>query len=529
MESPRTSSPSPASGLTSALPFLDQLLADQQELHTPPRTPIVAISEKVDAGEIRTNTYRHLIPLSKPKQGEQYAFQVELDKCTSCKACVAACHSLNGLEDNEAWRDVGLLLGGKDAPGWQQTVTSACHHCLEPECMHGCPVKAYEKNEETGIVRHLDDQCIGCQYCMLKCPFDVPKYSSRLGIVRKCDMCHQRLAVGESPACVQACPSGAIKIITVDQAELRREREAERGFLTGAPSPAITLPTTQFIGREVPASAKPADQDRLVTADPHLPLVFMLTLTQAGVGALLVPFLLSAEADASAAVIAGLLLFFTGLSCAVLHLGRPLGAWRFFLGLKTSWLSREILSFSLYAPVALSAGLAFLVSRWGSEGNALPAFVDAVAKHGFTVAAILGLIAVFTSVMIYHDTKRANWHWTSTAPAFFGTTIAFAGLFLGASHPAWVLLLAVPLIVDAMNLLPLRSAESAWSPAHHRARLLWHPLRKWTVARFVCGALALCLAFVSLSLGGLFLLAGELLSRALYFRGVHSPKMTGSF
>ena len=56
---------------------------------------------------------------------------------------------------------------------------------------------AYDKDPETGIVRHLDDQCIGCQYCVLKCPYDVPKYSERLGIVRKCDMCVGRLRAGE--------------------------------------------------------------------------------------------------------------------------------------------------------------------------------------------------------------------------------------------------------------------------------------------------------------------------------------------
>jgi formate dehydrogenase iron-sulfur subunit len=81
--------------------------------------------------------------------------------------------------------------------------------------MNGCPVLAYEKDAKTGIVRHLDDQCIGCQYCVLKCPYEVPRYSSRLGIVRKCDMCANRLSVGEAPACVQSCPSAAIKITVV--------------------------------------------------------------------------------------------------------------------------------------------------------------------------------------------------------------------------------------------------------------------------------------------------------------------------
>src|SRR5262249_30553233 len=106
--------------------------------------------------------------------GQQYAFSVDLDACTGCKACVSACHSLNGLDDHETWRHIGTLQGGTTRHPIQQTVTTACHHCLEPACQQGCPVGAYEK--DTGIVRHLDDQCIGCQYCILKCPYDVPQY-----------------------------------------------------------------------------------------------------------------------------------------------------------------------------------------------------------------------------------------------------------------------------------------------------------------------------------------------------------------
>src|SRR5262249_12037778 len=127
--------------------------------------------------------YRDLIPLSAPRQGEQYAFEVDLDACSGCKACVTACHNLNGLEDEELWRSVGLLHGGTTKLPVVQHVTTACHHCVEPACLHGCPVNAYEKDLVTGIVRHLDDQCIGCQYCILKCPYDVPKYSHAKGIV----------------------------------------------------------------------------------------------------------------------------------------------------------------------------------------------------------------------------------------------------------------------------------------------------------------------------------------------------------
>ena len=156
--------------------------------------------------------YSDLIPLAFPGEGEQYAFEVGLDACSGCKACVAACHSLNGLEEHELWRSVGLLHGGSTDSAVLQHVTTACHHCLEPACLNGCPVEAYEKDPETGIVHHLDDQCIGCRYCMLTCPYDVPQYSQSKGIVRKGDLCADRLEVGEAPACVQACPNGAIRI-----------------------------------------------------------------------------------------------------------------------------------------------------------------------------------------------------------------------------------------------------------------------------------------------------------------------------
>src|SRR5690242_11312730 len=88
--------------------------------------------------------YRNLIPLSQPIAGEQYAFVVDLDRCSGCKACVSACHSLNGLEEGEMWRSVGTLIG-EDSP-YLQTITSSCHHCVDPACASGCPVLAYEKD-----------------------------------------------------------------------------------------------------------------------------------------------------------------------------------------------------------------------------------------------------------------------------------------------------------------------------------------------------------------------------------------------
>src|SRR6267378_5950456 len=208
------------------------LLGEQQELPFAERFAQTQASSQFQ----QSRFYRELIPDRQPNPGEQLAFQVNLDACTGCKACVSACHSLNGLDEDETWRDVGLLIGHDPGAPYQQHITTACHHCVDPACLNGCPVLAYEKDPVTGIVRHLDDQCIGCQYCVLKCPYDVPKYSKKRGIVRKCDMCSSRLAVGEAPACVQACPNEAIRITTVKKADIAAA--ARRGeFLPGAPDP----------------------------------------------------------------------------------------------------------------------------------------------------------------------------------------------------------------------------------------------------------------------------------------------------
>jgi formate dehydrogenase iron-sulfur subunit len=221
------------------LSALEWVLHDQQVL-----TAVDRFAKKHDAAELLSGlrTYRELIPPAKPGVGQQYAFDVDLDLCTGCKACVTGCHNLNGLDDNEVWRTVGLLHGGTTKGPAQQTVTTACHHCLDPACMNGCPVKAYEKDPVTGIVKHLDDQCIGCQYCIFMCPYDAPKYNKARGIVRKCDMCSDRLEHGEAPACVQSCPNEAIRITVVDRTEAIQATEAN-AFLPGAPAPSDTLPT----------------------------------------------------------------------------------------------------------------------------------------------------------------------------------------------------------------------------------------------------------------------------------------------
>src|SRR6266852_4186142 len=221
--------------------LIDELLTEQQRL-----TPVERFSRRHADGAVpaQAKYYRDLIPLTKPQPGQQYAFEVHLDKCSGCKACVSACHRMNGLDDGEVWRDTGLLFSDDWRHPFQQTVTTACHHCADPACLNGCPVLAYDQDPVTGIVR-------------------------------KCDMCAGRLAVDEAPACAQACPSEAIRITVVDRAEIAAH--ARRGtYLPATPDPVYTLPTTQYKSlRPLPANLLAGDHARVTPASPHLPRVFM--------------------------------------------------------------------------------------------------------------------------------------------------------------------------------------------------------------------------------------------------------------
>lgn len=396
--------------------LIDELLAEQQRL-----TAVERFAWHHERGAIsaQAKLYRELLPAHAPGEGEQYAFAVDLDACSGCKSCVTACHNLNGLEEGETWRSVGLLHGGTEEDPFQQAVTTSCHHCLEPACLEGCPVLAYEKDPVTGIVRHLDDQCIGCQYCILKCPYDVPKYSHKRGIVRKCDMCASRLAVGEPPACAQACPNGAIRITVVSQKEIRAEAQ-EGLFLPGSPDPVYTQPTTRYISeRGLPSEVSPGDAHSLRPSHSHPALVTMLVLTQLSVGAFCIQGLLRGLFQANlmmklstvhslVALGVGLL----ALGTSTLHLGRPLHAWRAFIGLRTSWLSREIIVFGLFALLAILDAASFVIKPLRGLDSA-----------GLGAAVVgTGLFGVFCSVMIYHETRRVFWRGLPVALKFYGTT-----------------------------------------------------------------------------------------------------------
>jgi formate dehydrogenase iron-sulfur subunit len=546
--------------------LVDALLADQGDLSAVER--FSQLHDSIDTDLIDTAAqakyYRSLLPVSRPRQGQQYAFEVDLDRCSGCKSCVAACHSLNGLDEHETWREVGLLHGGTAELPILQHATTACHHCLEPACLSACPVRAYEKHPETGIVQHLDDQCIGCQYCMFACPYDVPKYNARLGIVRKCDMCSQRLAVDEAPACVQACPHEAIRISLVTHQEIVANCETN-SFLPGAPEPTITFPATNYkTARALPRNLLPADYHSVKREHAHWPLIVMLVLTQLSVGGFLIDFVmrmvqgvgtLAAARSATALAFAVI-----AMAASVFHLGRPRFAYRAILGLRTSWLSREILAFTLFTGVAVAySALTFFRARQNPQ--AMEIFLG-VGVAGF------GLAGIACSVMVYAVTRRTFWNASSTALKFLLTTTVLgaaatlatslaAAVWPGATssgdvmdaygQPLCLLLvvsMAAKLVVEGAVFRHLRQKQA--SALRRSAELMRGELVAVVQSRFICGFVGgIALPCMLLQIGfappdnsrlliglvaiALFAacLAGELLERYLFFTAVSQPKMPG--
>ncbi len=527
--------------------LIDKLLSDQKKL-----TAIERFSQKHEslASPAQAEHYKDLIPIRKPSTGEQYSFSVDLDKCTGCKACVVACHSRNGLDETESWRDVGKIIS--PSTNALQTVTTTCHHCADPACLSGCPVKAYEKMPDTGIVRHLDDQCIGCEYCSLTCPYDVPKYNKDLGIVRKCDMCHDRLAEGEAPACVQSCPNGAIKIELVETKEIYANAEKEERIIAGAFNSNYTFPSTKFISRRgVPADMKAVDEESIEASHKHTPLSWMLMLTQVSVGLSLVACVargivpsLAIETE-MAWLIGAVLLGMIGLGASLLHLGSPFGAWRVFLGLKTSWLSREVVMFGAWMP-ALKVYLGLLLVKQYQEK--LPIWIPEVQDWMILLAGVgasaLGLASVFCSIMVYAVTKRDFWKFKRTVLRFGGTMLT-GGLsaslliysLVHAEVPVFLLVLTAvawfaKIGIEGASLLPVKQAN--WSTEKKSALIQLVTLRQTLLVRgilftllavaSVCAALNPVFAIVGL----LALLVGEWLAKQLFFQAVETLKMPGN-
>lgn len=177
----------------------------------------------------------------------QYAFYFDGSRCTGCKTCEFACKDYYDLDANVQYRKVYECSGGKtekDADGYITTscfayyVSMSCNHCDDPACTKVCPTTAMHKDPETGLVSVNADKCIGCGYCHMACPYNAPKVDREKGHSVKCNGCADRVAAGEQPICVRACPARALEFGPVD----KMAKLGERANIAPLPAPSYTNP-----------------------------------------------------------------------------------------------------------------------------------------------------------------------------------------------------------------------------------------------------------------------------------------------
>ncbi|MBS6974663.1 MAG: 4Fe-4S dicluster domain-containing protein [Eggerthellaceae bacterium] len=196
---------------------------------------------------------------------------IDTKRCVGCNACTVACKMANNVPQDIFWTRA-LTDGGDmmDTPAGEfpdismRYITVSCQHCENPACAKVCPVGATYKDPETGVVRQDYDKCIGCRMCMSACPYtgvrsfnweeprypmdfalgdaDAPKHQKH--VVEKCIFCYQRLARGETPACMDLCPARARHFGDLDDpnsevSQLIKERSYEQLLPSEGTKPSV--------------------------------------------------------------------------------------------------------------------------------------------------------------------------------------------------------------------------------------------------------------------------------------------------
>ncbi|MBU9854933.1 formate dehydrogenase subunit beta [Rahnella bonaserana] len=181
---------------------------------------------------------------------QEVAKLIDVTTCIGCKGCQVACSEWNDLRD-----EVGINTGVYDNPmdlsakSWTVMRFSeveqngklewlirkdGCMHCADPGCLKACPAEGAILQYANGIVDFQSEHCIGCGYCIAGCPFNVPRINKQDNRAYKCTLCVDRVSVGQEPACVKTCPTGAIHFGTkTAMQDLAAERVSElkgRGF-----------------------------------------------------------------------------------------------------------------------------------------------------------------------------------------------------------------------------------------------------------------------------------------------------------
>lgn len=172
----------------------------------------------------------------------QVAFFYDQVNCIGCRACEAACKQENNVPVGVRYRRVLRREEGTYTQVVISYVSLACNHCDEPACLKACPVGAYTKRPEDGIVIHDPQKCIGCKRCTWACPYGAPQFDEQAQKVAKCHYCHHRWEQGLLPACVITCPGLALFGGTLDDVQARGMATQVTAFA----DPRLTHPNIRF-------------------------------------------------------------------------------------------------------------------------------------------------------------------------------------------------------------------------------------------------------------------------------------------
>jgi len=429
----------------------------------------------------------------------QRGFIFDSNRCTGCNACQLACTLENQLAFTVSWRQI-VSFNPDHLPGHPTFHLSlACNHCSNPDCLKYCPALAYYKDPLSGHVLLNSDHCIGCKYCSWVCPYDAPVYDPVSGLMTKCTFCDQRYREGRDPACIALCPTGALKS---DLLDTKNNTFEIAGFPLSNMKPAINIIPFRRGGEppgEISSSFDPELIDRyrktLNSSTQKISLRSEWTL--------MVFTLLSAilVGDAVAEIFKNgflppllyICLLAVTFGISLLHLGRKMRAFRAILNSRRSWLSREILFFSIFA-------LLISVKLMGGNNS----FYLELA------AAFFGIYALYAMDQVYRilpGRDKGKWHSASVLLTALLWVSVISGYDIG-----WVILLTIKAWLFFRYHFSLSSPRS--SPVFNMLIIIR------MVAGFIILPLGIYFTVLSGIISILTLMIAEITDRILFYLGL---------
>lgn len=293
------------------------------------------------------------------KNNTQLGFTFDLNKCVGCHACQIACSIENDLGYNFSWREINTYNPEQIDYLPHYHLSLACNHCQEPICLYQCPAKAISKNPENGIVIIDENKCIGCKFCSWVCPYDAPTYNSSKQLMTKCTLCNHRIEENLQPACVSICPTDALnitsenifinpaKIAGFPQSDIKPSIQIEPLNSNQQLPEQYTSPYSKDIVEQY-SKNRPRPKSKITLSSDWTLAVFTFLISI--LGGLLSTSIFS---DKIVNPIFFGLIGLVGMMLSTLHLGKKFRAYRSILNWKSSWLSREVLFFSLFMLLSL--------------------------------------------------------------------------------------------------------------------------------------------------------------------------------